>query len=85
MLVILWIFPSIGAVFLLGMNWSTWSGASGVWAGVLATRLEQWLALVLLAGHVTFAALARHYRHTEIPQPVPVESNDEERNSGSEE
>lgn len=40
-LAILWIFPSVGAAFILSRTDSDW-------------RLEQWLALVLLATHAAF-------------------------------
>jgi hypothetical protein len=63
-LAILWVFPSIGAVWILWINLPVWSEASTALAALKRTRLEQWVALGLLATHAVFVFLAIHFaRH----------------------
>ena len=63
-LAILWVFPSAGALWILFIHWAVWSEASTVLGAIKTTRLEQWLAVALLATHGAFVFLARHYaRH----------------------
>lgn len=53
-LTILWIFPSVGAVWIL-LHDTHWLAANGLIAAVLAVRAEQWLAVGLLFLHGWFA------------------------------
>jgi hypothetical protein len=53
-LTILWIFPSLGAVWILFRETSWWH-SDGVIAAALAVRVEQWVAVVLLLLHGCFA------------------------------
>jgi len=56
---VLWVFPSLGAIWILALNWRNWSQEPTVLSAIQATRLEQWLALALLAAHGLFIFLAR--------------------------
>ena len=48
-LTVLWVFPSFGALWILGSGLPRWRGI-GTWQEALArVRLEDWVALVLLA------------------------------------
>ena len=53
-LTLLWCFPSMGAVFVF-LNDAAWWRAEGMGAQLEAVRLEQWMALGLLALHGWFA------------------------------
>ena len=68
---ILWCFPSLGALVILGLNGSVWFQADSMSAVVAGTRVEQWVALGLLLLHPVFLGLARHYRRTERPVELP--------------
>ena len=63
-LAILWVFPSAGALWILFIHWAVWSEAATIITAVKTTRVEQWIAVALLATHAVFVFLARHYaRH----------------------
>jgi hypothetical protein len=53
-LTLLWLFPSVGALLLL-VHDAAWWRAGGFLAGLGAVRLEQWIAIGLLALHGWFA------------------------------
>jgi hypothetical protein len=52
-LALLWCFPSAGALWLLAHD-PQWLRAGGVRAALLTVRLEQWVAVGLLALHGWF-------------------------------
>lgn len=60
-LALLWVFPSIGAVWILAINWKVWANAASVFEALRTTRIEQWMALGLLVMHgiFLFGALRR--------------------------
>ena len=64
-LTVLWVFPSLGGLWILWMHWTVWSGASTLLDGIRMTRLEQWIALALLVTHATFINLTRRYARNE--------------------
>jgi hypothetical protein len=74
-LVVLWIFPSIGALLILAMTWSAWAGADSARAIFEETRFEQWIALGLLLAHAVMVVLARHYGRRERPVKIPSDEN----------
>ncbi len=53
-LAVLWIFPSAGAILILLRGENSWRNASDVLSALGSVRLEQWLALALLAIHAIF-------------------------------
>ena len=53
-LTLLWIFPSLGAGWIIGSN-RAWLHAVGALAKVNAVRFEQWIAFGLLLAHAWFA------------------------------
>ena len=63
MLSLLWGLVSPGALFLLFRD-REWIDAPGLAAGFRAVRLEQWVAVALLAMHVRF--LWRWWRATRV-------------------
>ena len=77
MLSVLWVFPSLGALVILGLGVPGWREADSLGGLVAATRFEHWLALVLLGLHPVFFWLARHYRNVETPVPLPPEPDED--------
>jgi hypothetical protein len=76
MLAVLWIFPTVGAAFILGASEAKWRQADGILDGLRAVSFEQWIAFVILVAHLVFAWLAWRFRRTEpwreiAPQPDP--------------
>jgi hypothetical protein len=61
----LWFFPSLGALWIIGSDCAKWFGTPSILDGLRAVAFEQWIALAVLALHPVFAVLARHYRKTE--------------------
>lgn len=53
-LTLLWFFPSLGALFVL-LHDAAWWRAEGFGACLAAVRVEQWIAVGLLALHCWFA------------------------------
>ncbi|HXG49719.1 MAG TPA: hypothetical protein VNO52_19020 [Methylomirabilota bacterium] len=70
MLSLLWVFPSFGALFILGRNADQWLRAPSVNAALRALRLEDWLAMGLLALHAWFIARAVWWRRHATPRMV---------------
>ena len=66
-------FPSLGALVILGLNLEVWRAADSLGAALARTRLEQWIALVLLLLHVLVLVLARRYQRVEKPVEIPLE------------
>ena len=62
MLTILWSFPSLGGVVILGINWRPESFQTVADGGIASIRIEVWIALGLLLTHLGLAALSRHFR-----------------------
>ncbi len=62
---ILWVFPSIGAGWLIGADFRSWLAAKSVMAALSAVKFEQWLALLLLCLHLVFVILALRFRSRE--------------------
>lgn len=85
MLSVLWAFPSLGALLILGLGWKDWRAAGSVGELLAAVRFEHWIALLLLGLHPVFIGLARHHRRAEVPVPLPPEeeSDDEGADPGS--
>lgn len=69
MLSILWVFPSIGAFWILFRQPEWKSGGFG------AVTIEQWVAVAVLVAHVHFVWLAWLFRRTE--KEVLVDMSDE--------
>jgi len=67
LLSLLWIFPSAGALTILGLAPAAWMNAGSWIEGLRAVRLEQWIALALLATQAVLVWLAWRYRR---PEPV---------------
>jgi hypothetical protein len=61
-LALLWVFPSLGAVWILAINWKVWANAATVLEAVRTTRIEQWIALGLLVMHGLFLFGALRHR-----------------------
>ncbi len=59
---ILWIFPSVGAGWIIGVDLDKLREARSIVAFFASVKLEQWLALLLLALHGVFIFLAIHFR-----------------------
>ena len=62
MLTILWSFPSLGGVVILGDNWRPEWFQTVADGGIASIRIEVWVALGLLLTHLGLAALSRHFR-----------------------
>lgn len=52
-LTLLWIFPSVGALWILAQN-AEWLRTGGLLASLAAVRLEQWIAVGTLLAHAWF-------------------------------
>jgi hypothetical protein len=76
-LAVLWIFPSLGGLVIFLPALRGWREADSVAGALEGTRVEQWLALLLLLLHPVFIWLAWRFRRTEIPQPVPTDPDPE--------
>ena len=70
MLTVLWVFPSFGAVWMIGSDARQCLDASGFLAALGMIRLEQWIGLVILLAHGVFGWLAWHYRRNEPLQEI---------------
>jgi len=73
----LWIFPSLGAIWILLTSGSEWRHAGGWRDGLRAVRFEQWTALSLLALHGFFMVMARWLRRTEPFREAPKDDEDD--------
>jgi hypothetical protein len=80
-LAVLWIFPAIGSGFILVPAVRLWREADSFANALATTRLEHWLAIVLLLLHPFFLWRACRLRRTEVPQPIPAEESPEEEES----
>jgi len=74
MLSILWVFPSLGALFIIGSDFTRWFQVSSVLAGLRAVALEEWIALGVLLLHLAFVWLALRYRRHEALREVSAEA-----------
>ena len=74
---VLWLFPSLGALLILVLGFSVWRRAESLSAMLATTRFEQWVALLVLLLHPIFHGLARYYRKTETPRPIPPEKEED--------
>ena len=79
-LAILWIVPSLTALFVLPYDFRK---GDSLLETLKLVRVEQWLALLLLLLHPFFIYFAIHFRRTEIPREQIV-PNAEEPEAGSE-
>ena len=70
MLTVLWIFPSLGAVWMIGSDARRWFDASGFLAALEMIRLEQWIGMAILIAHGVFGWLTWHYRRNEPWQEI---------------
>jgi len=70
MLSFLWIFPSIGALVIIGGDFLRWFDSPTVLEGLGRIRFEQWIALGLLVLHAGFVGLAIRFRRSEAPRRV---------------
>lgn len=70
MLTVLWIFPSLGAVWMVGSDARRWFDAAGFIAALEMIRLEQWIGVAILTAHVVFGWLTWHYRRNEPLQEI---------------
>jgi len=62
---ILWMFPSIGAGWVIGTDPWKWLSAKSVGVALSSIRFEQWIALLLLGLHLLFIVLALCFRSRE--------------------
>ena len=51
---LVWCFPSLGALWLLGTGIKQWSFRDGLLPGLTHVRIEEWIALLLLALHAVW-------------------------------
>jgi hypothetical protein len=65
MLAMLWLLPSLGAVFVFANSPKPWLRSNSIGEGLAAVRFEEWAALVLLLAHVFFVGKA--FRHRDEP------------------
>jgi hypothetical protein len=61
MLALLWIFPSGGALLILGMDCPNWFRAPNAMEGLASVAFQSWIALVLLLSHGVFLVKARPF------------------------
>jgi hypothetical protein len=64
----LWIFPSLGAIWILYAGRGAWRSSLTLPERVKNLTLEQWIALGLLLLHGVFVALALYFRRLENRQ-----------------
>jgi hypothetical protein len=64
MLAFLWIFPSLGALVIIGGDFLRWFDSPTFREGLGRIRFEQWIALGLLVLHALFVALAIRLRRS---------------------
>jgi hypothetical protein len=62
---LLWLFPTTGALWILYLNWNVWAKASTLLVAIQTTRLEQWIALLLIVAHAMFALLLVRFARNE--------------------
>lgn len=72
----LWIFPSLGAVWILLTSGTEWRHAGGWLDGLRAVRFEQWIAVGMLLLHGFFLVMARRLRRTEPFLEAPPDDED---------
>ena len=66
MLAFFWIFPSLGALVIIGGDFLRWFDSPTILEGLGRIRFEQWIALGLLVLHALFVVLAIRFRRNEI-------------------
>ncbi len=70
MLTVLWVFPSLGAAWMIGSDARRWFDATSFLAALGMIRFEQWIGSAILLAHVVFGGLAWHYRRHEPLQKI---------------
>ena len=70
MLAFLWIFPSLGALVIIGGDFLRWFDSPTFLEGLGRIRFEQWIALGLLVLHALFIGLAIRFRRSEATMSV---------------
>jgi len=70
MLAFFWIFPSLGALAIIGLDFVRWFDSPTILEGLGRIRFEQWIALGLLALQVMFVGLAIRFRRSEARRSV---------------
>ena len=70
MLTVLWVFPSLGAAWMIGSDVRSWFDAASVLAALGMIRLEQWIGVAILIAHGVFGWLTWHYRRNEPLQEI---------------
>lgn len=74
MLSLLWVFPSVGALCILGSGVREWPRLGDPADLLDALAFEQCVAVLLLFLHLLFLVLARRYRRAEpFQESVPYE------------
>ena len=66
MLAFLWIFPSLGALVIIGGDFLRWFDSPKFLEGLGRIRFEQWIALGLLVLHALFVVLAIRLRQRRV-------------------
>jgi hypothetical protein len=72
LLSVLWLFPSLGALWLIQVDFPRWLESKGLVEALGMIKLEQWVAFTLLLAHGVFLWLAWHFRRHEKPQAIVV-------------
>jgi len=77
-LTLFWMFPSLGALVIIGRDFARWFREPTLLAGFRAVAFEEWVGLGILAIHVIFGTLAMHFRRNECPKEsvIVVENPD---------
>ena len=77
-LTLFWVFPSVGALVIIGGGFARWFREPTLLEGFRAVAFEEWIGLALLTMHLVFGALAVHFRRNELPNVsvIAVENPD---------
>lgn len=62
---ILWIFPSLTAIWMIARDFSDVRAAQGLGEFLTTVKLEQWVGVILLLVHAVFIFLAIRCRRTQ--------------------
>jgi hypothetical protein len=55
---VLWIFPSLGACWIISEGWGHWLDSKSFVAFLKGIRFQEWIAILLLLMHVLWVVLA---------------------------
>lgn len=69
---LLWVFPSVGAIWIIVAGFSSSSDLRGTGNGIEAITFDQWIAFAVVLAHGVFAGLGFHYRQLERQQQSGV-------------